>query len=137
LLSAITDQFYLVDQQRVTPFDGDLEDYQHWLMQPDKTAAAANSQLKGDNNRREQRRQEAELRKKTAPLRNKIKKIERQMEDLEAQLNTLDSHLADPDVYEEAQKNRLNALLQQQGSCHKQHAACEEDWFVLHEQLEA
>jgi ATP-binding cassette, subfamily F, member 3 len=137
LLSAITDQFYLVDQQRVTAFDGDLQDYQQWLTQSDKVTGAANIEPKAENNRREQRRQEAELRKKTAPLRNQIKKIERQMEALEEQQQQLEKQLAEPDLYEEGQKGPLNDLLQQQGTCHKQHAACEEKWFLLHEQLEA
>src|SRR5450830_1377317 len=107
LLRATTDEFIIVADGRLQPFDGDLDDYKDWLFKTklgkgtdvlpaagkeNKTAyptaspiapAAAPAVEKRD------KRQEAELRQKLSaqrkPIENKIKKIEEQIAKRNAQ----------------------------------------------------
>ncbi|MFP3740651.1 ABC transporter, partial [Burkholderia sp. SIMBA_019] len=68
LLRATSDQFMLVADGTIRPFDGDLDDYRDWLLQHAaeqraalKAGAASNDADSADNgvNRKEQRRLEA------------------------------------------------------------------------------
>lgn len=66
-------------------FKGDLEDYQKWLSEQNSTSENKVSEKVGDNensvqNRKEQKRREAELRQQTAPLRKKNHAIRRKNE---------------------------------------------------------
>ncbi|MCI4125849.1 ABC transporter ATP-binding protein, partial [Dickeya dianthicola] len=43
LIRSTTDDLYLVHDRKVEPFDGDLEDYQQWLLDAQKQDNAAES----------------------------------------------------------------------------------------------
>ena len=49
----------------------------------------------------------------------------------------LDAELADPALYESADKDALQALLKRQAELAQAIAQAEENWLALHEQLEA
>src|SRR5699024_802008 len=81
LLRSIADEFYLVHDQRVEPFDGDLDDYQHWFNEQAKLASnettkSANSVL----DRKTQKKREAQFRQQTQILRQTIARQEQQMQ---------------------------------------------------------
>jgi ATP-binding cassette, subfamily F, member 3 len=149
LLRATTDQFMLVAKHRLQPFDGDLDDYRDWLLQHAaeqraalKPDAAANGDGTADAgvNRKEQRRQEAEMRQKLAhlkkPLQAKIGKIEKEMDALNAEKGTLDAFVADPASYESAQKTRLTDAIRRQAEVQARLDALEADWLDAHDELE-
>ncbi|HLW73527.1 MAG TPA: ATP-binding cassette domain-containing protein, partial [Gammaproteobacteria bacterium] len=75
LLRATADEFMLVGDGRVTPFDGDLDDYRQWLLQ---RAAARRAGLTAPasqgGNRKEQRRVEAQERQRLSELRKPLQK---------------------------------------------------------------
>ncbi|MDP0025457.1 ABC transporter ATP-binding protein [Glaesserella parasuis] len=144
LLRSTVDEFYLVHDGKVEEFNGDLEDYQKWLNE-------LNAQLefakKADNptachnensavNRKEQKRQEAELREQAAPLRKKLTQLEKELEKLTASLTTLEETLASPEIYDAENKAKLTDILAKQVATKKQLEEVEMEWLEVQEQLE-
>jgi ATP-binding cassette, subfamily F, member 3 len=152
LLRASTDQFMLVAHHRVEPFDGDLDDYRDWLLEhaaQARSAARAAHAEEGDAadgltagaaNRKDQRRQEAQVRQKLAqlkkPLQTRIARIEKEMETLNAQKAVLDAFIADAASYEPAMKVRLTETLRQQADVQSRLETLEAQWLEAQEELE-
>ena len=146
LLRATTDQFLLVGQGTVAPFDGDLDDYRDWLLKQaaaKRAAASAPATEAGAApaaNRRDQKREEAEQRQRLAALRKPLQKdvdaIEKRMAPLQKEKAELEAFLADSAAYEEANKARMMESLRRQAEINTELGALEERWLELHEQLE-
>ncbi|WP_250492263.1 ATP-binding cassette domain-containing protein [Caballeronia sp. GAWG1-1] len=151
LLRATTDTFMLVAKHRLSPFDGDLDDYRDWLLQHAAETRAAAKDANGASstnadtqdsaqNRKEQRRLEAQERQKLAhlkkPLQSRIAKIEKEMDALNAEKATLDTFVADPASYEAAMKTKLTDTIRRQGEVGARLEALEMDWLEAHEELE-
>ncbi|GGB52553.1 ABC transporter ATP-binding protein [Oceanisphaera marina] len=139
LLRATTDEFYLVDNGQVQPFDGDLEDYHQWLVAQDKAEQPETISTAGEHsaqNRKAEKRRQAELRQLTQPLRKAITKLEQQMEHCQQQLADIEQSLADPDIYAAEQKANLQQLLKAQIPLQQTLAEAEAEWLELQEQLE-
>ena len=143
LLRTTTDEFYLVHQKRLEPFDGDLDDYHKWLTEQDKasidtktdagnTVAAPQSAAA----RKDQKRREADFRQQTRPLRQKLEKYEQQMAKLQDKLSEIEQALADPAIYQDDAKNRLTDLLAKQGPLKNDLEQAEMEWMDISEQLE-
>ncbi len=140
LLRNTVDQFVLVADGRVSEFDGELEDYYRWLTQQkqpvaDEAATGSVSDVKVD--KKNLRQQSAALRQQLKPLTNKLKSLEQQMEKLQQRLGDIEQLLADSQIYEDANKNRLQELLAEQGRLQPQLAECEENWLMVSEEIEA
>jgi ATP-binding cassette, subfamily F, member 3 len=156
LLRASTDQFMLVANHRLQPFDGDLDDYRDWLLQhaaqardEAKAESAANrtsertgagGSAEAVSNRKDQRRQEAEARQKLAhrrkPLQTRIARIEKEMDALNKEKATLDAFVADTANYAPAMKARLTEAIRQQADVHVRLEALEAEWLEAQEELE-
>ena len=147
LLRATTDQFMLVCEHRLQPFDGDLDDYRDWLLQQAALKRAAAKPIEPDagteafsSNRKEQRRTDAEARQKVAhlrkPLQNRIGKLEKQMEALNAEKAALDATIADPASYDQACKAALSEALKRLGEVNVRLANTESEWLEAHDELE-
>ncbi|MEW5290991.1 ABC transporter ATP-binding protein [Erwinia papayae] len=141
LLRSTTDDLYLVHDGKVEAFDGDLEDYQHWLSELQKQQVSS-TDVKTDNAnsaqaRKDQKRREAELRTQTQPLRKQIEKLEKQMEKLNSQLTAAEEKLADAEIYDQKRKADLTAALKQQAETKSALEECEMAWLDAQEQLEA
>ncbi len=136
LLRATTDQFLIVADGALTPFDGDLDDYKDWLF---KTKLAAKMQALATPALVVAVPVVAA--KAPAPknknLESRIKKLEEQMAKLNEQKASLDSQLADPDIYTAPRKTELKTLLDQQALCVKQLADFEVEWLEQQEALES
>ncbi|MEH6824287.1 MAG: ATP-binding cassette domain-containing protein [Motiliproteus sp.] len=143
LLRNCVDEFLLVSDGQVIPFEGDLNDYGRWL-----TEAAANRiVVESDNSepvggessldRKERKRLEAARRQQLAPLRKRVEKLELQMEAQEAEINQLNEQLADPLLYEEGNKLQLKQLLQQQAQLQQRSGDTEQQWMASAEELES
>ncbi|WP_018691403.1 ABC transporter ATP-binding protein [Algicola sagamiensis] len=139
LLSATTDEFYLVDQGLIAPFQGDLSDYQKWLMQSNSSASETQdtAQASPSANRKEIKRLEAEHRKKLSPFKKSLEKVEKQIEKGTEQLNKLEEQLADNSLYTEENKTQLKDLLKQQSDLKNELGNLEEEWLGLQESIEA
>lgn len=142
LLSNTVDQFLLIQNGKLEYFDGDLADYEKLLLEGNKSSmkaapksSAAASEDKGLD-KKESRQQSAALRNQQKPLRNKIKKLEQSLETKSKRLSEIESKLSEADLYEEGQKNELNALLREQGGLTIELGEIEEEWMLLSEELE-
>ena len=136
LLETVTDQFYLVANQSVTEFDGDLNDYRKWLDVRRSEAQPANTTGDGQS-RKDQRRQRAEMREQLKPLRQTISRLEKRLDQLSVQSEKFDEQLADTALYEDVNKARLTALLKQKGQVDAELEQVEEQWMEAGEALEA
>ncbi|WP_179405257.1 ATP-binding cassette domain-containing protein [Burkholderia guangdongensis] len=147
LLRATTDQFMLVAKHRLQPFDGDLDDYRDWLLQhaaEQRAAAKADSAAASSSgpvvNRKDQKRQEAELRQRLShlkkPLQTRIAKLEKEMEKLHAEKARLDAFVADPASYEAARKTELTDAIRTLGDVNGRLESIEMEWLAAQEELE-
>lgn len=139
LLRNSVDEFLLVDDGQVQPFNGDLAEYQHWMLKSKQEVSAVNSAAKSEISkvdRKEQRRQAAEQRKQLQPLKKKISKIEANIETNETELAALEQKLLDTSLYESGKQDELQVILQRQGELKQQNEVFEEEWMHLHEELE-
>ncbi len=143
LLRATTDDLYLVDNGEVLPFDGDLHDYHLWLgeQQKAKRHQEQNTNPKSTTNtsqsqRKEQKRLEAEFRKQTAPIRKKIKQLETKLETFSSKLHECENMLADPNLYEASNKDKLTQCLREQAHAKTSLEEVETKWMELVEELE-
>lgn len=140
LLKATVDEYWLVDQGKVTVFDGDLEDYHTYISQrPEDTPTDSgnDSGSKPSLDRKEQKRLDAEKRQRLAPLRKQQQTAEKQMEKLQAKLSDIEEKMADTGLYEAARKDELQTLLQNQGQLKSELEEVEMQWMELSEELEA
>jgi ATP-binding cassette subfamily F protein 3 len=157
LLRATTEEFIIVADGRLQPFDGDLDDYKNWLFQTKlaKGGEAAALPSKTDTpaagataaapipvvDRKEQKRLEAEERQRVAalkkPIENRIKRLEEQMAKLNARKAEIDARLLEPAIYEADKKEELKTLVADQAFLGRDLGTLEEEWLALQEQLEA
>ena len=141
LLRNTVEEFYLVNDKKVEEFKGDLEDYQKWLSEQNSRPENKVSENVGDNensvqNRKEQKRREAELRQQTAPLRKKITQLEEKMNKFSSELTSIENQLADAELYNAENKEKLTALLAQQVDVKKALDDVETEWMTAQEELE-
>ena len=141
LLRNSVDEFLLVADGQVQPFDGDLDEYQQWLLKS-KQDNAISKKVSSDSaegpkvDRKEQRRLAAEQRKQLQPLKKKVSKIEASIEANETELSSIEEKLSDTAIYEAANKDELQQIMQRQGELKQQNETFEEEWMELHEELE-
>ncbi len=136
LLRTTVDEFYLVANQHVEPFAGDLDAYHDWLKKHTQAAAIADNASSGKADRKAEKRQAAEQRQALKPLKYRVLKAEKTMAQLEQKLADLNTKLAENGLYEEARKNELTDLLKQQASTQSLLNAAEEDWMAAEEALQ-
>lgn len=146
LLRSTTDEFYLVHDHKVEPFDGDLDDYQKWLAEEQKAenkpdtvnVASKNDSIQNVSatDRKEQKRREAELRAQMQPIKKELQKMEQKLELLTEQLQNIEQLLADPAIYENDKKTALTELLLKQSKIKSEQEDAEMNWLDLQQQLE-
>lgn len=141
LLRTATDRLLLVNQQHVSEYEGDLDEYKRFILQStnaESSSTEANEPPKDTPvNRKEQRRLEAEARQQLQPIKNKIKKIETQMDQLNTEKSSLHDQLSQTEIYAEQNKAQLNALLIEQGKVNDALEDLEMDWLRLNDELES
>jgi ATP-binding cassette subfamily F protein 3 len=140
LLRAATDEFMIVADGGLRPFDGDLDDYRDWLFKTRLARPEAETASESRIDRKAERRQEAEARRKLSavrkPIETRIAQLEKRMEGLSARKTTVDARLADEAVYADANKEELKRLLLEQAELAKELEAVEGDWLMQQEALE-
>ena len=138
LLSAVCDDFYLVDQGQVAPFNGDLDDYRDWLLNSGTTPSDATEKkpLSNKPDRKEVKRLEAAFRQATQALRQSIAGYEKSFSSLTNTLQELEQQLTDPDLYQAQNKSRLQPLLMQQAKLRSELEDVELAWLDAQQELE-
>lgn len=128
MLKTSVDDFYLVYQQKVQAFDGDLDDYYSWLQSKDgvKDGGKESSAVSSATSYKE---------KKT--LQNRLKKLEQLLEEYHEKIHTLDKQLSDSKLYEDSsQQKKLDKLLQDRDLAHSSLNKIEEEWMEICSTLE-
>jgi ATP-binding cassette subfamily F protein 3 len=155
LLRATTDEFMIVADGGLKPFDGDLDDYRNWLFQTklgqgktklDKSAPVSKPAEpvapppKKNADRKEQKQLEAEGRQRLSaqrkPIETRIKRLEEQMARHNTRKAELETILAGPDLYLDSQKDILKKRLFEQATLIKELQQLEMEWLEQHEALE-
>nr|WP_315392035.1 ATP-binding cassette domain-containing protein [uncultured Duganella sp.] len=162
LLRATTDEFIIVADGKLQPFDGDLDDYKDWLFKtklgkgtdvlpaagkanktdfPVVSPVAAPAAAAPAAASKDQKRQQAEDRQRLAalrkPLEQKIKRLDDQIAKRSAQKAEVDAKLGESSIYEAANKAKLKQLLADQSFFTKDLGQLEAEWLELQEQMEA
>ncbi|MBD8615955.1 ATP-binding cassette domain-containing protein [Pseudomonas putida] len=138
LLKSTTDDFLLVAEGKVEPFDGDLDDYARWLLDyRQRHAPVSNTPVNLDKtDKKAQRQAAAALRQQLAPHKRQADKLESELGEVQAKLATIEAGLSDSAVYEAARKDELRDLLAQQAKLKVREGELEEQWMEALELLE-
>ncbi len=138
LLRTTTDTLYIVNQQKISEFDGSIDDYPRWLAneknkeKPTKEKTSVHSA----SAKKDRKKQQAEARKRLQPLLNKRKKAEQKITDLEQKITTIEIELADTSLYEAQNKTKLKEILALQAKLKQDLESQEIEWMEVSETLE-
>ena len=148
LLSAATDQWLLVADGKLAPFEGDLDDYKQWAREyhargPKRGDTGGASMAVAEPpafNRRDARKAEAAQRQREAAAR---KPFERKLQSIEAELAKLaeesaqaEAWLASSEAYDATNREGLQAALKRQGELRARMAQLEDDWLWQQAEME-
>lgn len=140
LLKSTTDEFLLVADGHIQPFDGDLDDYARWLVDYRARQAPGSSAPSAPNgagtDKRAQRQAAAALRQQLAPHKREAEKLEKELNTLHEKLAAVETRLGDSGVYEASRKDELRDLLAEQAKLKTREAELEEKWLEALELLE-
>ncbi|MEJ8850710.1 ABC-F family ATP-binding cassette domain-containing protein [Variovorax rhizosphaerae] len=155
LLRSVCDEFWLVGRGGVADFDGDLDDYQRYLLDeakrlreeakeavraaaaapvaaPPPPVAAARPATGGKDQRQQDAQSRQQLSEQQKPLKREIAQIDTRLAAASADKSTLEARLAEPLPPAEIAEagRRLKAL-------NDEIASLEERWLTLSDQLES
>jgi ATP-binding cassette subfamily F protein 3 len=141
LLSAATDQWMLVADGAVKPFEGDLDDYKDWARQFHARGGKSEARATAPGvNRKEERRAEASVRRRESearkPFEKRLAAIESELAALARESAAAETWLVSSEAYEEANRERLQAALKRRGEVTERVAALEADWLWQQAELE-
>nr|WP_024306422.1 ATP-binding cassette domain-containing protein [Pseudomonas sp. P818] len=140
LLKSTTDEFLLVADGRVVPFDGDLDDYTRWLVDYRQRQAPPSAPAEGaadKTDKRAQRQAAAALRQQLAPHKRQAEKLEQELGKVQEKLAAVETQLGDSGLYESARKDELRQRLAEQAQLKARETELEEAWLLALETLEA
>ncbi len=126
LLSTTIDNFYLLANKQIKEFDGDLDDYEEWLLKETKqqrqpAQEKQNTKLQTNVNR--------QLSKKTA---NRIKKIESLLTKLSDDIKKVEAQLALDETYSD--QSLMTKCLENQHKTQETIDELEMEWLELQEE---
>lgn len=152
LLRLVTDELWLIDDGSLRRFEGDIDDYVIWLRQRQKgTNKGVDSQTnkkpknktditaKGDQKPQRSkttRQEKAKQREKVKPLRDRLNRVEKEIDKAAEIKQRLDQALANPEIYNEANRDQLRELLFDQARNAQLHQELESQWLEASELLE-
>lgn len=121
ILSSTMDQLWLVANQEVEPFEGDLEDYRRMILQGDKVESS---------------KPKKEKTKPSPAQANKAKEAKLKVEAITESLRKVNEELVNPELYSH-HSEALTGLLKKQADLEKELAVSEEEWLKAEEALES
>ncbi len=131
LVELVADRLWLVADGTVRNFDGDMDEYRAFLAERARPVAKAEAP-----NRRDDRRDRAEVRAQQAPLRRQAKDAEASMAKLAAEKARLEARLADPALYAPGKAAEVTAANQRLAVIARETEAAELRWLEASEALE-
>jgi ATP-binding cassette subfamily F protein 3 len=132
LVELVADRLWLVADNTVRPFDGDLDEYRTLLAERARPAPKQDAGTKRDD-----RRERAEARAALAPLRKQAKDAEARLARLATERATIEQKLADPGLYAPGRAADIAATTARLAAIKRLAEAAEADWLAAEEALEA
>ena len=141
LLKSVCDELLIVHDGIVDRFDRSLDDYAAWLREQEeksgKGVADTNEDAAKSANKKQQRRDQADLRQRLKPLTDKVRKVEKALAENRARLSDLETRLADESLYtEHDRQDELSEVVQEQAATKAAIEALEWEWLEATEKLE-
>ncbi|TAK49940.1 MAG: ABC-F family ATP-binding cassette domain-containing protein [Xanthobacteraceae bacterium] len=140
LIEACADRLWVVADQAVTPFDGDLDDYRRLVLTARRAGAtdaeSAKDDGEGAQGRIDQRRAAAVRRSELAPLRQRIAAAEAEIARINGILAKIDAALALPDLFAR-EPDKAAQLAKARAAATAALEKAEEDWLEASGSLEA
>ena len=136
LIEACADRLWLVADETVTPFDGDMDDYRRLVLAGETDVAARASGEAADRATKvEDRRLAAERRRASVPLRKRVEAVEARIARLSEAVKKIDAVLADGRAFK-TDPVKARGLASMRGDAAAALAAAEEEWLALSGELE-
>ncbi len=140
LLRATVDDFWLIEDGTVRPFEGDLDDYSRYAQE--RRNASDNPAASGETvDRKLQKRLEAENRQRLSslkkPLEQRIAKIEKELHPLQAEHGKLTALLVEEGLYLPERKDELQQTLRRESEVKARIEELEMSWLETSEELES
>jgi ATP-binding cassette subfamily F protein 3 len=147
LLRAVCEDFWLVANATALPFEGDLDDYQQFLLEESRQAQRQERDERQErressdpNQRREEKRLQAQARQQSAqrrkPLQQEQLKLDKSLATCLARKQVLEDLLADPATYERQDLN-MSHIQKELFDLSTEIENAEMRWLELEEQITA
>lgn len=135
LVRNTTDTLMLVADGKLQDFDGDLNDYQKWLIEYCRNKNKSDAPVA--NPRKEQRRLNAEEREARKPMQEKIKQLETEVKKLQKDAAKIEEKLTDQSLYAPENKETLKKHLLALSQAKAQLETVELEWLQAVEDNDA
>jgi ATP-binding cassette subfamily F protein 3 len=131
LLANTVDEFMIVDKGKLSPFDGDLEDYKNYFFKKDNDPKPESKLLTSEEDK-------PKLDKKVVrQIRSLIFLNEKRLDRLQGKLLEINEALSSSDTYNKEDGTHLQSLLRDQIELKNQIETIEKEWLELNTKLEA
>jgi ATP-binding cassette subfamily F protein 3 len=142
LLRTLCDSLLLVADGRVTPFDGDVDDYLAWLdrwHQPNGGDAATQAPARAERHARRDAAAAARraLLARRRPLLREAARLEAEIADWQRDKQAVDARLADPATYAAGCGEEIQAATRRSAELAARLASAEERWLAIHTELDS
>ena len=136
LVEATADRLLLVADGKVTPFEGDLDDYRKFLLTGTNAPTRRTEEPEAKPTKEVARRSNAEKRQTLKPLKDKVNAAEHQIADLNAEIAKLDKALSDPLLFTR-DPAKAASVSKKRADAVRKLAVAEKAWLAATEAYEA
>ncbi len=144
LLRTCADELLLVADGKVSPFDGDLDDYAAWMaaQRAAEKESTSTPDAAAEKSERLQQRAEAKANRQALiaerrKISKEIEKLDKQLTKLHSEKGELDARFADPDFYTTVDRAESEALHKRAAELGDQIDTLELQWLEWQEALDA
>jgi ATP-binding cassette, subfamily F, member 3 len=134
LVELTADHLWLVAGGKVTPWEGDLDEYQSFALGQRARGDNGSRASANGNARKDDRRSGAQRREAVSVLKKRAQDAEAKVTKLTKEKEKLDADLAKPDTY--ADKAKAADLTRRQGEVARRLEKAEEEWLEAQQALE-
>jgi len=142
LIEMTADRLWLVGDGTVTHWDGDLDDYQKWLLSPARrngpmvhVEETASSDAAPETTKKQQRQTAAQARAQIAPLKRKIEAATADIEKARTFIDKVDARLGNGAIFH-TNPDRAAELVKGRAAAARSMAKAEDKWLIASEAFE-
>ena len=136
LIETCADTLWLVSNGRVTPFDGDMDDYRRLLLDERRPAGSKAAETTAKISKSEERKLAADRRAQLAPLKRTAENAEKRITRLHGEIERADAELNNPDLYSR-DPEKVTTLTRKRADLQRQLEEAEVTWLEASEAYEA